>query len=514
MLEEQSACGPVSAAVPGENTTAEKNEPPVVGDDTVPAPRSRPLPRRGWEAGLEDRYVLGAVLGSGSVAEVRRAEDTRLCRPVAIKLFPADPDPVAQQRFTAEARVLAQLHHPGLVAIYDAGIDGARPFLVMQLIEGRSLRGRILRGPLPVAETARLGSALASAMDHMHRRGVVHRDVKPSNILIDEDGEPLLADFGIARLAGSHRITGSNQLVGTACYLAPEQLLNREVAAPIDVYALGLVLLECLTGELVYPGDNQLEAALSRLDRRPGVPAGLPGQLAALLTAMTDPEPANRPAAGACAQGLAAVAGGNPMAPPTVLLSAASPDPLAAPDLRPSADPLSSPDLLGPPADPSAAADPTLTADLTADPLATICRSAGRRTRLVFRRFKHTGRPVPAEVPPPKRNGAYLTGAGAVAAMIAGVVVVLGTHGAGAATTVPQQLAPGNPATAALDPGGAAHPATSGGDAVQPVADVPSTGTAAAPPTTTAARHSAPADRASVKAAGKKGQGHGGKGKG
>jgi serine/threonine protein kinase len=335
-----------------------------------------------WNARLSERYRLGSLLGSGSAAEVRRAEDTRLHRDVAVKLFPADPDPVTQRRFGAEAQVLAQLQHPGLVSIYDAGIDGHRPFLIMQLVEGQCLRSRIAGQPMSPPAMARVGIAMAEAMDHMHRRGVVHRDVKPSNILVDQEGDPHLADFGIARQAGQDRITGTNELVGTACYLAPEQLTAASVDPPIDVYALGLVLVECLTGELVYPGDDQLSSALSRLDHEPRIPADLPVRLAALLRAMTSTDPARRPTARQCADTLRAWIA-HPAGSGRPLLEVS---PLPAPSLFDDlADPGDAAVRIPAPAAPADDAVESTAAidsvDLTADPLAIACRTAGRRTR-------------------------------------------------------------------------------------------------------------------------------------
>jgi hypothetical protein len=247
------------------------------------------------------------MLGCGSMAEVYQAEDLQLCRDVAIKLFQPDPGPLTWQRFGEEARVLAQLSHPGLVSIYDAGMDESRPFLVMLLVPGGSLSHQLRTGPFPRARVLRIGIALAEALDHVHGRGIVHRDIKPSNILLGNSGEPYLADFGIAHLAGAVRLTKSGEVVGTAAYLAPEQLTGGALTPAIDVYGLGLVLLECLTGELAFPGGSQVESALARLHRRPHIPEAVPSRLAALLEAMTDPDPAQRPSACQCAAVLRAL---------------------------------------------------------------------------------------------------------------------------------------------------------------------------------------------------------------
>jgi hypothetical protein len=198
------------------------------------------------------------------------------------------------------------LAHPGLVAIFDVGTVDDRRFLVMEFVEGTSVQSRLLAGPLPLGQVLRIGGVLADALAHAHLRGVVHRDVKPSNIMLDGEDLPHLTDFGIALLAGSPRLTSVHEVLGTPAYLAPEQLLDTEVGPAADVYALGLVLLECLSGEPEYASGNCTEVALSRLNRPPRIPAGLPPALIDLLTAMTATEPLDRPAAETCASRLVA----------------------------------------------------------------------------------------------------------------------------------------------------------------------------------------------------------------
>ncbi|MDX8036667.1 protein kinase [Lentzea sp. BCCO 10_0856] len=261
---------------------------------------------------LADRYRLGEVLGTGGMAVVRRARDTLLARDVAIKLFRPGQDAAGARRFDSEIRTLAGLSHPGLVAVYDADLTAETPFMVLQLVEGRTLRDRIDDGPLRVGEVRRLGAALADALAHVHERGFVHRDVKPSNILLDDDAVPRLADFGLARLAGSDRFTRTDQVIGTAAYLAPEQVRGEEITSAVDVYALGLVLLECLTGHREYEG-AEIESAVARLHRPPVIPDHLPFGLVRLLSLMTSLSPARRPSARECADALLA------SDPPTVV---------------------------------------------------------------------------------------------------------------------------------------------------------------------------------------------------
>jgi serine/threonine protein kinase len=255
---------------------------------------------------VAERYRLTGVLGQGALANVYRATDDRLDREVAVKLFHPGQDAAVRSRFAAEAQALARLSHPGLVGIYDAGVydagaEGDRSYLVMQLVDGESLRERLLAGPLDADTVALLGARLAMALGHVHGNDVVHRDVKPSNIVLDGNGSPHLADFGIALLLDTARMTSSNEIMGTAAYLSPEQILGVPVGAPADIYSLGLVLLECLTGELEYPGVSRVESAVARLHRSPRVPDTVPPVLAELLTAMTSREPEDRPTAGDCA---------------------------------------------------------------------------------------------------------------------------------------------------------------------------------------------------------------------
>ncbi|CAI9419145.1 serine/threonine-protein kinase [Nocardioides sp. T2.26MG-1] len=248
---------------------------------------------------LGERYELGELLGRGGMADVFRATDTLLGRPVAVKVLrDGTDDPADRARFTAEARTLAQLSHRGLVMVLDAGVAGTdtadRPFLVMELVDGPTLAAELAAGPLDRERVGAIGVQLADALAYAHDRGVVHRDVKPGNVLIGADDRVKLADFGIARLIGDTvRHTRTGQAIGTAAYLAPEQVMGRDVDGAADVYSLGLVLLEAVTGERAYPG-TPTEAAMARLTREPEVPAHLPESWQHLLRAMTATEPADR----------------------------------------------------------------------------------------------------------------------------------------------------------------------------------------------------------------------------
>lgn len=258
---------------------------------------------------LGERYELTALLGRGGMADVFQARDRVLHRDVAVKVLRESPDTeLDRARFAAEARVLAGLAHPGLVLLLDAESGGAHPYLVLELVVGRTWARELAGGRAEPLAVARVGVQVAAALAHAHAAGVVHRDVKPANVLVDAAGRAKLADFGIARLVDEHvRHTRTGFTVGTAAYLAPEQVRGEPATAAVDVYALGLVLLEALTGERAFPGTST-ESAFARLQRNPTVPVSLPRGWPRLLTAMTATDPAERPSAAAVADALAALA--------------------------------------------------------------------------------------------------------------------------------------------------------------------------------------------------------------
>jgi serine/threonine protein kinase len=240
------------------------------------------------------------------MADVYRATDHRLGRAVAIKILrDGAGDDSDRARFIGEARTLAMLSHSGLVTVLDAGFGEAGraapgpgtvdvPYLVMELVEGPTLARRISEGPLPLDEVGALGVQVAEALAYVHEREVVHRDVKPGNVLLGPD-RVKLADFGLARLLSDDtRHTRTGHTIGTAAYLAPEQVTGDGVSAAADVYSFGLVLLEALTGRCEYPGPAN-EAALARLNRPPVVPQSLDTAWQELLSGMTSLAPADRP---------------------------------------------------------------------------------------------------------------------------------------------------------------------------------------------------------------------------
>lgn len=249
---------------------------------------------------LGGRYVLGELLGVGATAWVYRAEDLRSGREVAVKLYPPGVGGTDRARQQSELALLAQLHHPNLVVLYDAGEESGRAYLVMELVDGDTLAQQLLNGPMQPGEVSRLGAELGYALAYVHSRGITHRDVKPANVLLG--ARPMLTDFGIARLVDAARVTQTGYLIGTPAYLAPEQVSGGAVGMPADVYALGLILLEALTGRREFEGDGP-ETAFARMSRPPSIPEGMPG-LTALLGAMTAMDPATRPTAGDVSEAL------------------------------------------------------------------------------------------------------------------------------------------------------------------------------------------------------------------
>ncbi len=230
------------------------------------------------------------------MGDVYEAHDQLLNRPVAVKLFRAAPRS-DRSRFDAEVRLLAGLNHPVLVRVYDAGSEHDDAFVVLELIDGPPLSEKLkAEAPMPSEDVADLGAELADALAYIHERGVVHRDVTPSNVLCAPDGRARLVDFGIARLLESPRVTATATTIGTACYMAPEQVEGRDVTPAADVYALGLVLLEALTGRREFVGSVH-EVVAARLARDPDTRTGVPPVWQGLLDRMCERDPAARPTA-------------------------------------------------------------------------------------------------------------------------------------------------------------------------------------------------------------------------
>jgi serine/threonine-protein kinase len=244
--------------------------------------------RPGANRVLGGRYRLIAEIARGGMAAVFRAEDTLLDRLVAVKLLHPQfvGDPEFLERFRREARAAARLSHPNIVSIYDVGDDAGTPYIVMELVEGGNLKDRIRQSaPLPDAEIRSIGATLASALDYAHHRGLVHRDVKPQNVLLGEDGRPRLTDFGIAQAMASSGLTRTGAVMGSVQYIAPELVRGRTALPQSDVYSLGVVLYEMATGRVPFQGETDLAVALAHVEETPATPRALNARLAPDLEA-------------------------------------------------------------------------------------------------------------------------------------------------------------------------------------------------------------------------------------
>jgi serine/threonine protein kinase len=264
---------------------------------------------------IADRYRIAERLGTGGTADVFKAHDELLDRDVAVKVFrPAtidDHELDSAERREAELQSLARLNHPNLIRLLDGSVGPDGPaYLVLDLVCGPDLAARLQEGPLPEPDVRAIGRQIANALDYAHAQGLVHRDVKPANILLGNDGPggtvwARLSDFGTVRMVDGARFTATDLTVGTASYIAPEQARGAAVGPAADIYSLGLILIEALTGQRCFPGTTP-DALAERLERTPDVPDTLPADLSALLLAMTAVDPADRPTAAAVAESLQA----------------------------------------------------------------------------------------------------------------------------------------------------------------------------------------------------------------
>ncbi len=251
------------------------------------------------------------------MSDVFRATDERTGTDVAIKIV-RSPDAEYARRSAQEAQALRRFQHPGLVQLLDTGVNGDMAYLVMELVDGSSLAETLRLTSLSTAQTADIGTSLAGALAYVHAQGVVHRDVKPANILLGSDGQARLTDFGIARLVDMSSLTLTGTMLGTATYMAPEQLEDHAVGPAADVWSLGIVLLECLTGQRVYAGTPS-EVIARRLAGPVLLPDGLPVPWKLLLTGMLAHEPENRLSAADVASMLVTPAFSALWKPPTSL---------------------------------------------------------------------------------------------------------------------------------------------------------------------------------------------------
>jgi eukaryotic-like serine/threonine-protein kinase len=375
---------------------------------------------------LSGRYRVGERLGAGGTADVFRAHDDVLDRDVAIKVFrtPLGNDELdSTARRDVELQSLARLNHPNLIRLLDGSVSPDEPtYLVLDLVCGPDLATRLHDGPLPEDDVRAIGGQIAGALDYAHGMGMVHRDVKPANILLGEDGPDggvwaRLSDFGTVRMVDGARLTAADLTLGTASYIAPEQARGSDVGPAADVYSLGLVLIEALTGRRCFP-ETTPEALAARLTSTPVVPDAAPADLRALLTSMTALEPDQRPSAATVAECLVAAA-----VPEAVSAAdlAAVPEPIVAADAEDST-------VRTPPAaplEPAVAGVPPIAADSA---MAVAVADEPRRTR--------------------HRSGVLFALAGlAFAAMLAGAAFLLMGGAASSGSQTP--LGPNRPAPSA-----------------------------------------------------------------
>ncbi|MFA9400054.1 MAG: protein kinase, partial [Acidobacteriota bacterium] len=218
---------------------------------------------------LSDRYRLEAKLGSGGMSTVYLARDEVLDRPVAVKLMHGEmtSQPDQLERFNQEARAVAKLSNPNVVAVIDAGEDGGRPYIVLEYVQGETLKQRISRvGALDATEALAYGLEVAQGLSVAHEREMVHRDVKPQNVLIDSTGRAKLTDFGISRQLNEEGVTEAGRVLGTTDYVAPEQAMGKEVDPRSDIYSLGIVVYEMLTGDVPFSAENQIGVAMKHVN--------------------------------------------------------------------------------------------------------------------------------------------------------------------------------------------------------------------------------------------------------
>ena len=250
---------------------------------------------------LAERYRIEERLGSGGMAEVFRGFDTVLSRPVAIKIlaprFASDPSFV--DRFRREAQAAARLNHPNVVGVYDTGSDDGTHYIVMEFVEGRTLADFLAKGgSLPPLKAVEIAEHIADALQAAHEQGVIHRDVKSANVMVTREGTVKVMDFGIARMAEGDDVTQTAAVLGTASYLSPEQAQGRKVDARSDIYSLGIVLYEMLTGGVPFVGETAVAVAYKHVQETPPLPSTknpeVPAALDAVVMRALAKNPANR----------------------------------------------------------------------------------------------------------------------------------------------------------------------------------------------------------------------------
>ena len=213
------------------------------------------------------RYEIKGEIGRGGMATVYHAYDPRFEREVALKVLPSEMlhDPQFRTRFEREAKTIAMLEHPAIVPVYDFGEEDGQPFFVMRYMTGGSLSDRMKNGAMSIQEVAHLFGRLAPALDEAHAKGIIHRDLKPGNILFDLYGDPYVSDFGIAKMASSQTNVTGSAIVGTPAYMSPEQAQGEGIDGRSDIYGLGVIIFELLTGQQPYHGDTPMSVVVKHI---------------------------------------------------------------------------------------------------------------------------------------------------------------------------------------------------------------------------------------------------------
>ena len=239
---------------------------------------------------INERYQIETELGQGGMGTVYRARDTTLERDVAIKLISgASLGQEGHQRLLSEAKTIAQLDHPNIVTVFDAGEYEGSPYIVMQLVEGGTLHEQ---RPDSLDEKLQIIMQVCTALDHAHQHGIIHRDLKPENVVLTPNGMAMLMDFGLARSVTS-RMTAEGNIVGTVFYMAPEQAMGQEIDARADLYALGVMLYEMATGELPFEDDNPMAVITQHINAPVGPPSANMGSIASKYSMLRDDDKDN-----------------------------------------------------------------------------------------------------------------------------------------------------------------------------------------------------------------------------
>jgi len=250
---------------------------------------------------ISDKYRIVREIGRGGMGIVYEAEDIKLKRPVALKFLPADltRDPEARERFVHEAQAASSLDHPNICTIHEIGeAEGGEMYIAMACYKGESLKEKIKRGPLSAAEVINIATQIAEGLSKAHEQGIVHRDIKPSNILITADRTAKIVDFGLAKLAGQVRLTLPGTTLGTVAYMSPEQAQGESTDARTDVWSLGIVVYEMVTGELPFRGERKQSVLYAILNEPPksvkDLRPGFPVDLVSIIKKSLDKDPDKR----------------------------------------------------------------------------------------------------------------------------------------------------------------------------------------------------------------------------